>query len=679
MLVRTAAWLALYVVLLLVGRSIVLPPSNLSLVTPATGVGLVWLASARSTRQAVLDAVLLTVASMVVLAATGGVPAQVALLVINPLQYAVAILVMRRLVPGTWGTGGRRPFRTPGEFGRLLVAFALGSLVHAVVRTGLGLLLVDVERLSSVVGRFGRSFAAMATVGVALLLVGGWVASRRDRGEPVVAAPSGADALHAVGIVSVTSLVLFVSFVVRPEAPSTYLLTLAVVWTGLRFDAVLTALFCLVVGSVAVWLTILGIGPIAVARVATPEGRALLAEVLVVVLMVTGMAISLSRGQALRTMAALAASERSHGLRAAELDLMLGRLGDGVAIVEEGGHYIRSNEALRDIMTGRRHTSAFTGDVPPTTAYHLHHPDGRPLGDDEYPYLRAIEGTEVNAQQVHVRRPGSTEPDVVEISAYPLEVEDGDPRRALVVVRDVTEERAHQDSLVAFASTVAHDLGNPLNVIDGWAELLEQDLGASTEPDAAAGVPMVRQIRTSVQQSRAFIADLLAHARARDQTLRCERVALQTLVEQVARSRGRPEQGGEVVAGELSDVWGDRLLLRQVLDNLVGNAFKYVAPGVVPRVEVTTEAVQPGWVKVAVRDNGIGIAPAHRQRVFDTFHRVSEGGYSGTGLGLAICQRVVQRHGGSIWVEAHHGDTGEGTGSSFEFTLPTHAAALERS
>ena len=90
-------------------------------------------------------------------------------------------------------------------------------------------------------GRFGRSFAAMATIGVGLLLVGGWVASRRDRGEPVVTAPSGADALHAVGIVAVTSLVLFVSFVVRPEAPTTYLLTLAVVWTGLRFNPVVTA------------------------------------------------------------------------------------------------------------------------------------------------------------------------------------------------------------------------------------------------------------------------------------------------------------------------------------------------------------------------------------------------------------------------------------------------------
>jgi signal transduction histidine kinase len=111
--------------------------------------------------------------------------------------------------------------------------------------------------------------------------------------------------------------------------------------------------------------------------------------------------------------------------------------------------------------------------------------------------------------------------------------------------------------------------------------------------------------------------------------------------------------------------------VRQVLDNLIGNAVKYVAPGTPPEVHVESAPVGAGWLRVAVRDNGIGIDPAHRERVFESFQRATTDGYVGTGLGLAICKRIVERHGGHIDVEANPDG-----GSIFSFTLPTTAAAF---
>ena len=279
----------------------------------------------------------------------------------------------------------------------------------------------------------------------------------------------------------------------------------------------------------------------------------------------------------------------------------------------------------------------------------------------------------MHEQEYHLRRPDKPTK-VVHISAYPLRVERGGKRRAMVVVRDFTRERAYEDSLVSFAGTVAHDLNNPLSVIDGWAEALEEDFAASQSREAALATPMIQHIRASVAQARGFITDLLAHTVARDQSLTCEQISLQNLVKHIAGTRDRPRNGGEIVAGDLIDVWADRVLLRQVLDNLIGNAFKYVERGTTPRVLIEAERMDDGWARVMVRDNGIGIPAAQRERVFDSFHRVMPEGYQGTGLGLAICKRIIQRHGGNIRVT----DNPDGVGSCFEFTLPTNADALQR-
>ena len=103
-----------------------------------------------------------------------------------------------------------------------------------------------------------------------------------------------------------------------------------------------------------------------------------------------------------------------------------------------------------------------------------------------------------------------------------------------------------------------------------------------------------------------------------------------------------------VTVGDLPAVLGAPLLLRQALDNLVGNAIKYVAPGVRPSVEVSGRLVESGFAELTVADNGIGIPPGQHASVFETFHRAHGDDYRGTGLGLSIVQRVAERHGGTV-------------------------------
>ena len=216
---------------------------------------------------------------------------------------------------------------------------------------------------------------------------------------------------------------------------------------------------------------------------------------------------------------------------------------------------------------------------------------------------------------------------------------------------DVTDQRRMEAELRSYADVVAHDLSEPIAGIAMLVGLLER---RSEEPPPAG---VVEQLRAGTERARDLIDGVLVYARAGE--LSTERVALGALVTEVADDlRLGPDT---LELGELPGVEGDPRQLRRVLQNLLGNAVKY--QGVAPlRIEVSAQRDSREWV-VTVRDNGVGVDPDQASRIFGMFSRANQD-VDGVGIGLAVCRRIVEAHGGRIWVES------AGAGSAFRFTLP---------
>lgn len=666
---RTALWALTYLVALVVSRRLVVEPRDIPLVAPASGVALVWLASSGNRRALVLDVTVLVVVTVVTIGLTDGTVAQALLGGLAPLQALTVIALLRRWTPQLWGAGGRHGLHRLSELGLVLAAMLVGVVTYTVVRTPLGVLLVDDEALRDGLSRLVRGFSALSSLGLFGLLLGGWLAERRDARRPTPNTPPS-DLANLAGALLATAVIFYFGFSLHPHAPSTFILTLPTVWVAIRCHPVLTSAYCLVSGAVGVALTIANVGPIA--QVSEPVSRATIAQVFVVVLMVVGVVIGLNRRQVLDTVADLEQSQAAVAMRANELDLVMAHLDDGVAIIEEGGRIVHANTALRTAFGTRPASEADQMPGPDETPeeLRLRREDGVVMSEEVSPLTRALAGETVPPELYRNPAEGSVE--WVEISAVPLRRAPGAPGRAMLVIRDVTSQQAERDALAQFARTVAHDLNNPLMVLSGWAEALGQDFQTAPAVPSSVGLPMVDHIAAASDRMRELISDLLARAVAHDQRLQPERVSLHDAAVDVRAAHRAPGSDAEQVElGPLPDVWADPGLVRQLLENLIGNAFKYVAAGVVPHVRLSG-VESDGWATVRVQDNGIGIAPEDRLQVFETFHRATRGGYDGTGLGLAICKRIVERHGGSIQVT----DNPDGIGSCFELTLPTTTEAL---
>ena len=253
----------------------------------------------------------------------------------------------------------------------------------------------------------------------------------------------------------------------------------------------------------------------------------------------------------------------------------------------------------------------------------------------------------------------------------------GDVKRAEEQVRQLNaslEERIRDrtarltealQELEAFSYTVAHDLRAPLRAMSQLADILLEDYASRLDE---AGQDYVRRISRSASRMDQMTRDLLEYSRlARAevvlQPLEVSAIVGEVLLESeadVARARARVSLGVGT-----QRVLGNRFLLKEALTNLVGNALKFTRPGVVPEVRVA--AVEQGdRVRLWVEDNGIGIDPLHRSRLFRIFERLNPGGpHSGTGIGLAIARKAVERMNGAIGVEGE-----PGKGSRFWIELP---------
>ena len=227
----------------------------------------------------------------------------------------------------------------------------------------------------------------------------------------------------------------------------------------------------------------------------------------------------------------------------------------------------------------------------------------------------------------------------------------------IVFLHDVTEPRRMESELRGYADLVAHDLSEPLAGITLLVTELE------SRSDSPPNLEVLRDLRATTERARELIDGVLVYARSGE--LEPGRVALGGVVAEASEDlRVRFEgAGATLVVGELPEVDGDRRQLRRVVQNLLHNALKFRGERA-PRVEVAAEPESETEWLITVTDNGVGVAPDDARRIFDMFTRADRG-RDGAGIGLAVCRRIVEAHGGRIWVEP-----APGGGTAFYFTLP---------
>jgi len=222
---------------------------------------------------------------------------------------------------------------------------------------------------------------------------------------------------------------------------------------------------------------------------------------------------------------------------------------------------------------------------------------------------------------------------------------------------------AANTELESFSYSISHDLRAPLRAIDGFSSILLKDYSPQMPPEAQL---LLNNVRTGAQQMGQLIDDLLRLSRLCWQPLSKRPVNISTHVHEVLEElrNKQADRRMELQVGELPDCVGDPALLRQVLVNLLSNAFKFTRQREKAMIEVGCRQ-QRGENVYFVRDNGAGFDAQHAAKLFGVFQRFHPAdGFEGTGVGLSIVQRIIQRHGGRIWAEAE-----VDKGATFYFTL----------
>jgi PAS domain S-box-containing protein len=252
------------------------------------------------------------------------------------------------------------------------------------------------------------------------------------------------------------------------------------------------------------------------------------------------------------------------------------------------------------------------------------------------------------------------------------------PRSAVAHMIDISErkraekelERTRQNlersnaELDQFAYVASHDLKEPLILLSAYARMLEERHGDDLDEE---GLTFLGHVREESQRMKTMIDDLLDYSRLETRAEATCGVDLAEVLDTALRTLApRIEEAGAKieVQAPLPSVEGSPAQFERLFRNLLSNAIKFHGDEP-PIVSVSAEDVDGEWV-VTVRDNGIGVAPGKERQVFDVFQRLhSQDEYGGTGMGLAICKRIIERHGGRIWVES-----APGGGSAFKFTVP---------
>ncbi len=352
--------------------------------------------------------------------------------------------------------------------------------------------------------------------------------------------------------------------------------------------------------------------------------------------------------------------------------------GIGMGIVGLDGRWLRVNRALLEIL------GYSEAELLARTFRDVAHPDD--IDGDLRELRRLVDGhvSHYQHEKRYLHRAGR----VVWIRLTGALVRDGGgaPVHFVMQIEDVTDRKQAAERLAAYADRLAeknrelqdfahvasHDLQEPLRKIQAFGDRLDQRAGPRLEPEER---DYVARMRAAAARMSALIDALLAYSRVGSQPRAFAPVSLDRVLREALQDlEFRLERtGGKVEAGPLPEVSGDAVQLRQLFQNLVGNALKYHRPEAPPLVRVSAapapdgalRASGPAW-EIRVEDNGIGFEPRHAEAIFGVFHRLHpRDRYEGAGVGLAICRRIVERHRGAVRAEGRPGE-----GSVFTVVLP---------
>jgi signal transduction histidine kinase len=228
----------------------------------------------------------------------------------------------------------------------------------------------------------------------------------------------------------------------------------------------------------------------------------------------------------------------------------------------------------------------------------------------------------------------------------------------------ITKLEATNAELERFMYTAFHDLKAPLVTIKGFLGMLDKDIQANIQDQIQKDI---QRISGAADKMDALLSDLLELARIGRVSNPHEAIDLIHLTQEALETlEGRIRSKNVIVniSPDLPTVYGDRIRLREVLENLIDNAAKYTGDQTHPVIDIGIKN-EDGQQIIFVKDNGLGIDPRYHTRIFNLFEKLDPT-MEGTGLGLALIKRIIELHGGRVWVESK----GEGQGSTFCFTLP---------
>lgn len=244
-----------------------------------------------------------------------------------------------------------------------------------------------------------------------------------------------------------------------------------------------------------------------------------------------------------------------------------------------------------------------------------------------------------------------------------LQKEVGEHERTEEKLKSIVEElRRSNRELEQFAYVASHDLQEPLRMVSSFTQLLGRRYKGKLDDDADEFINFAVDGAQRMQQ---LITDLLAYSRVTSQGKDFEPVKMEDVLEESLLNLKLSilENEVDITHDPLPEVVADPSQIGQIFQNLIGNAIKFRSEKT-PEIHISVEEKDNQWL-FQVDDNGIGIDPVHSERIFLVFQRLHERGvYPGTGIGLSICQKIVERHGGDIWV-----DSQLGKGSTFCFTI----------